>query len=438
MSSNFNPSKQTFWDFASYLQKLNSLLFNTLLHFKTGGLCTQIEAKLDSLLSVKYFKKSLNTVTDVHKWLNSICQLNKNHCQSEKHQCEITDEVFCQSKKPFLMLNKVNTMGTLAQSSSSTSSLMKQKLPPLTDDKKCLLLENSRCYHCCCPYVTCCTGTCKKGFPDAATYVTLTQATCDAAKAAGTHMSNSTSAATSIAPSLSSPTFTAVLPLASFTSIKEMDNSFANSQASDVSAIPLCVPHCMWSGSLMGPNVDSLITVSMLLDDGSQLMLIDAGLVNCLGLHCCQLAKPLAVNVAFLNNKLNSTSMLSKYCRLAVTSLDQNWTSHTIHAVIAPNLCMPIIHGLLFLTVNNIIVDYAAWTVIDKISNYNLLNPVPPVSVPPQKFVLMQRKFKQTIQHHKKLAKELKFVYAAQLECIEQLGLFKSVAEVNVVAAVHQ
>ncbi|KAG6859849.1 hypothetical protein C0995_002959 [Termitomyces sp. Mi166 len=233
MSSNFNPLKQTFWDFVSYLQKLNSLLFNTLLHFETGGLCTQIKAKLDSLLLVKYFKKSLNTITNFYKWLDSICQLNKSHHQSEKHQCRIADEVFRQSKKLLLTLNKVNTTSTLAQWSLSTSSSMKQKLLPLMNDEKCLLHENSECYCCCCPYVTCCTGTCKKSFLDATTYITLMQATYDATKAVSTHASNPTAAAASVAPSLSSPTIAAILSLASFMSIKEMDDSFADFQASD-------------------------------------------------------------------------------------------------------------------------------------------------------------------------------------------------------------
>jgi hypothetical protein len=43
-----------------------------------------------------------------------------------------------------------------------------------------------------------------------------------------------------------------------------------------------------------------------------------------------------------------------------------------------PSLCAPIILGLPFLLHNNIIIDHAARTVIDKLSNFDLLNPPPP------------------------------------------------------------
>ena len=51
---------------------------------------------------------------------------------------------------------------------------------------------------------------------------------------------------------------------------------------------------------------------------------------------------------------------LTHYVILEPSSLDGLFSSHLLHAVIAPGLCMPMILGLPFLTVNKIVCNYAA------------------------------------------------------------------------------
>jgi hypothetical protein len=72
------------------------------------------------------------------------------------------------------------------------------------------------------------------------------------------------------------------------------------------------------------------------------------------------------------------------YVVIEPTSLNGIFTSHRIHAVIAPGLCMPIILGLPFLTSNNIVCDYAERTCTATKTNppYNLLTKSPKPKAP--------------------------------------------------------
>ena len=62
-----------------------------------------------------------------------------------------------------------------------------------------------------------------------------------------------------------------------------------------------------------------------------------------------------------------------------------HYNSKTVHAVISPSLCMPVLLGLPFFKHNGIIVDTNAHITIDKFQNFNLLNPVLPKPISPPK-----------------------------------------------------
>jgi hypothetical protein len=78
-------------------------------------------------------------------------------------------------------------------------------------------------------------------------------------------------------------------------------------------------------------------------------------------------------------------------------------------AIIAPGLCTPMILRLPFLVHNDIVVDAAARTVIDKKCGFDLLHPVPPPLPPPPKQKLKDF-FKELQQDHKLMVAELKLV----------------------------
>jgi hypothetical protein len=66
---------------------------------------------------------------------------------------------------------------------------------------------------------------------------------------------------------------------------------------------------------------------------------------------------------------------LTDYVKLSCMSPDSLFTSKTVRALVAQNLCTPILLGLPFLTHNHIIIDHAECTCVSKNANYDLLNP---------------------------------------------------------------
>lgn len=61
--------------------------------------------------------------------------------------------------------------------------------------------------------------------------------------------------------------------------------------------------------------------------------------------------------------------------KIAPYAPDSAWTSQTVKAVITPNLCVPVLFGLPFLSINCIVTDFKDHTAIDKMCGYDLLNP---------------------------------------------------------------
>jgi hypothetical protein len=201
--------------------------------------------------------------------------------------------------------------------------------------------------------------------------------------------------------------------------------------ANEVSA-PFRVPHLWWKGRVTGPRIDVLLPVPMLLDNGAHIVLIHTDLVKKLGLCHRLLPEPETVNVAVKTSNALSPTTLTEWVKLSVTSEDGLWTSKTIHALIALNLCTLIILGLPFLIHNNIVTDHAAQTCIDKIKDYDLLNPQMP---PPlkQKKLKLKEQFKQVQTNQKLLLVDLKKVLAVQ----QQLISFDYVKPVDIMGAIN-
>lgn len=70
-----------------------------------------------------------------------------------------------------------------------------------------------------------------------------------------------------------------------------------------------------------------------------------------------------------------SDSHLYEYVKITQYTVDAAWMSHSVKAVITPMLCVPLLLGLPFLTVNHIVADFQHCSVIDRNNKYDLLNP---------------------------------------------------------------
>jgi hypothetical protein len=126
------------------------------------------------------------------------------------------------------------------------------------------------------------------------------------------------------------------------------------------------MPHLWWKGTITSPKTSLPVTVPMLLNNGAHIVLIHADLVMKLGLHCHLLPEPETVDVALNSSNALSRTILTEWVKRSVTSLDDQWTSWTVCALMAPHLCTLIILGLPFLMHNSIVTNHAACTCIDK------------------------------------------------------------------------
>jgi hypothetical protein len=124
---------------------------------------------------------------------------------------------------------------------------------------------------------------------------------------------------------------------------------------------------------------------------------------------------------------------LIDYIKFSVTSLDDAWTLKPIFAIIAPGLYLPLILSPSFLVKNNIVIDHADRTAVDKVSSYDLLNP--PIIKPPRPpFPKLHENIKQTEKIKKKVLSEL---FTLCNNCIKNgTLLFEDVKEVGCIRAV--
>jgi hypothetical protein len=140
------------------------------------------------------------------------------------------------------------------------------------------------------------------------------------------------------------------------------------------------------------------------------------------------------VELAMPNQNSKRTLELSEYVKLQLYDPVGNWTSKTVRALIAPSLCAPVILGLPFLSHNNIVIDHALRTAIDKTLGFDLLNPTPPPAPKPPRQKLKEF-FRDLQKDRKLLVAELKMV------CAEQRVLFDHKLEktmpIDLVAAIR-
>ena len=66
---------------------------------------------------------------------------------------------------------------------------------------------------------------------------------------------------------------------------------------------------------------------------------------------------------------------LHEFVKLPLYNTSGEYWAKTVCAVVTLNPCCPVLLGLPFLSHNNIVVDHTKWTAIDKLQDFDLLNP---------------------------------------------------------------
>lgn len=160
---------------------------------------------------------------------------------------------------------------------------------------------------------------------------------------------------TTTAPELVATIFLQAVNILADTSTSE---SLDTSVASVSPVPPLKGKHLIWTCQVNNPTDRISVKTLTLIDSGTHMVLICPDLVKHLNLVSQPLEQPERINVA-----LSSTDQIDKlthYTIIDPASLDNQFCSLTLHAVIAPGLCMPIILGLPFLYMNKVVCDYAS------------------------------------------------------------------------------
>ena len=116
---------------------------------------------------------------------------------------------------------------------------------------------------------------------------------------------------------------------------------------------------------------------------------------------------------------------------LSCSSIDSFFRSKTVRAIVAQNLCTPILLGAPFLSHNKIIIDHELRNCVVKEINYDLLHPKPLPSPKPSNADLLDiyTAKKAVVQELNNILPELKDIVDESCEPIH---------EANIVAAIHQ
>ena len=81
------------------------------------------------------------------------------------------------------------------------------------------------------------------------------------------------------------------------------------------------------------------------------------------------------MDVAINLSENEKSVTLHKFVKLTLYDTSGEYWAKNVCAVVTLNLCCPVLLGLPFLSHNNIVVDHAEWTAIDKSQDFDPLNP---------------------------------------------------------------
>jgi predicted aspartyl protease len=352
--------QRPFSEWAIEVQSQNTLLRGTTLHLPLYHL----ESHMNAELAADYHTENV-VEEDLRKWIEKVRLLDEKRLCYLARQKEAVEMAlraerarYNNDKKPTAH-NRFSSNGNTTTKSSGGTSKAFTRLPSLTETERQLLRDNDGCFKCQEPFAGHTSSNCSKGFPDGAIYKLLT-----ASLVATKKVKNGKDVVAAVDVNEDSEVVAVVMPSAVLGD---------GTDSGEECVAPLQTPHLRWECLVDGPAVSSPITVSTLIDHGSSLVLIGEELADKLGLRCCQLAKPLPISLALSKDK--NAFLLLQYVKFACTSLDQAYTSRTVRAIVALNLCTPLLLGGPFLKYNRIVIDHELRTCIAKDANYDLLQP---------------------------------------------------------------
>jgi hypothetical protein len=453
----------SFWDFAIQVQSKNSLLRNTPSHLDKDSLRHRIESGMAQKLALRC-RLEKSSKTEVFKdWLTEVKRVD-DLIRAERADFEALAKATRDAGRRNSTLTEPSRRANTSNNTPSSSASARVSLPKLSDVERKLLFDNEGCLKCRRVFVSHRSSNCPNDFPNATTYKPLTQSTVDAiSKRVQKNVASVVAATDNVAATSSTQPVAVVMgvsanPVAympsNMSNVIEGDSVYSDTSVSlpPVAAViqpwpsptltasvsevaPLTVPHLFWQCCTSGPANCLPLTIYALIDHGSHTVLINESFASSLGLKRRKLHEPMNVEMAMPEEGKKRVVQLKEWVKLSLYDVSGQWTSKTVRAVIAPSLCAPVILGLPFLSHNNIVIDHADRTVIDKVSGFDLLNPPPPPAPKAPKQTLKQF-FLQLKADRALMLAELKMVCAEHLLTIR--NRFEVVKPIDLVAALRQ
>ena len=181
---------QSFWDWFSHMQSLNSLLANTASHFSDTSLREKLEAGLDPELTRRCNANKVDKILLLRPWALEVKRHDENRRADLKRAREVTEEVFNRREdngKRRRANNNSNNAGRYNNGAENTANYTAnpaaataaaiadtaQCLAALTEAERDQLDNNNGCRKCRRLNVYHISKNCPNGFPDAATYTGL-------------------------------------------------------------------------------------------------------------------------------------------------------------------------------------------------------------------------------------------------------------------------
>ncbi|TFK80401.1 hypothetical protein K466DRAFT_605369 [Polyporus arcularius HHB13444] len=392
-----------FTAFARMFELKNALLVGTPLHYNDTALCTELTARLSEHLEDVAFSDNIANIADYGKWKKAMMKNDKawatERATKVKELVQLAaamTKVSVTSEAPAKTYSSAPTTFSSVTTTRPLNDETHTPIPTLPDDECTLLKEHRGCFKCRKFYA----GHQHKDCPDwpSRPYKALTTANSMSAQkcfeANKKAKIAAVSASTEPAPNTTDDEFDSdddlvVNPVSIVAAVFSTSDGALSTNMEDtwdsehvpLSQLPSVFPspHLIWHTHVTSSISDSPIIESMI-DSGATVNLISESAVNEHSLCHRKLLHPMPFTDAFTGD--GTPAM--EYCRISLSSENGIYSSCTVHAIIVPTLCYPLILGVPFLDQNHLLIDMHNRELWDSSNGVNILNPqVPRATAPP-------------------------------------------------------
>lgn len=371
---------EEFREFINRFKSANMVLRGTRFFLEGQNLTNQMEvAACDDLQRMIMATKELaeiwtSPLTDIKKvkeWENAVIVLDENRLAERDR---FTAFLAANQTQP--TTNRQIPSNSRGGRSDQTTPNLNNRLPKLTDAEKTILGKHDGCFKCRRFYANHKATDCTNPWPDAKTYMTITEADGLAAQA-----KRNKSGANAVASITGIPE-TTIAAVRSYSPLAATTGILGNGSDSDGYVREISVPHIIWPGLIHNENRPTWPKVyNMLIDCGAPSVLICDDLVLQLELRRRRVRWHVPPLGDAYGRAAGEENQPKEWVKLRVSSPCHTWNAITVRAYVAPTLCGPVLLGRSWLKFNKLSADHENDRIIHNPTGVDILNlprPIPP------------------------------------------------------------